>query len=205
MLSDPFLKYHPTCKDVALPAVRQYACLFRVWQSWRLSQIGVSVSNWHLPKIPLVSPSPSLRNGALRNGRIASAVNHKRTCILGLDVMQQEQVLSVKFPCICLTDFPRSKGRNLWRNPPWTKTAEHNWLVRDNAELDFSLRQADQTSTGRAKSKWSNPTAVQSGLRDSFTFHYACGMNEAREGSTSPVQTTCFTQNFALRFPDMDL
>ena len=43
--------------------------------------------------------------------------------------------------------------------------------------------------------------AVQSGQRDWFTFHYACGMNQVRGGSTAPLQTTRFTQNFAFAIP----
>ena len=91
-----------------------------------LNQSDISPKIRSVPPRILVCKYLQVRNGALRYEQSFPHLTiTELTWHFGAPVMQQKQVPSLKFPAICLTVFPRSKGRNLWRNPPCTETAEH--------------------------------------------------------------------------------
>ena len=90
--------------------------------------------------------------------------------------MQEETVLSLKILLYFEQTFPEAKAVLYEEITLGQKLAEP-WFVKENAEYFLSrVSRSHKCGMGK-KENWSNPIVLQSGQRDSFTFHYACGMN----------------------------
>ena len=206
MLSNPYLTYHPTCSGVALQAVRQQAEVFRVWQIalW-LSQQSVSlfkvISGQNSPRLSKVVKKT--RNGAMGNWFILPAPHHNRTRPLGL--VQQRQVIGMKCPAFSWQTL-RSKSctRNLWRI---SLDRNSGTLIRQGKRRIVS-RSGKKITQARVEKTKQMIELDSSSIRAGCLVHISLCMwdeSSGRRQQNTCVQTSCFTRNFALLFPDMQL
>ena len=97
------------------------------------------------------------------------------------------------------TDVIASKGSKFVERSSLGR-GRKRWCETGKFKIVSPFRWVDQSGSERWTQNVPNQTGAQSGKSDSFTFHSACGMNNASRGSTAPVQPSGVAEKVTLCF-----